>query len=1115
MVADDDTVYHPDSTRQAAITTASMDSAGEYGSGPAIVMTLPLKSDAGKTAVAKVTARLTVQTVWFWTVDVEGVTPKTIRAYIGLAEGFRMSEGDLKKSPDAMFGVKPEPGKSILRHNAKSGIYVRAVEPKNSVLGVRPDSGGQLGVSTTDGRLRFATSILPAQPMNLIGFKNRMVHYIRYPEGPNQHWRRAPSYQEYPTNVDLARFAGEGTDAMVWHHTWLSEDYRDREGFMVNHAEMKRAMEETHRLGMTMIGYLGIVPGRSPLLGFEDTVPLGGASNYGGYGKNWDLQDHTFYTVSGRYPEFIAWKADYLCRTYGLDGFYLDGGAFGQASFGGTGKALFPEDAGLSLDELQHRAYWRVKKVLKLNNAGYGLEPWSGLNWLINGFYDCMMIGESFQEAAPEFYRNGHNAMLTGCMVKMYGMRESSQNPYNIAMAAVNLSDIQVCSGNGAWGDDPDTTDTWDRVRPLWTILDNIDWDKVIEARPWYAQELVSGDGVYAGNYTLPDRAIVFLANQSEEAATFSIRIDPAKLPGISGTWHARYILGRAGDIGPLGDGDMKVELPPLHGGPIGIELIAKASGSAAAGNDGFVPSTKGKKLICYRGPAVGDDGIAFDGVIQGGDMVFWKPSDPVKLDEWATKTAALDHGRHTDNFQLCYSYPGKTGDEFDWFEDEAKHAMIVENWRLLARAAKKARFKGICFDDEYYEGLPLFGYARAKHSGTKSFEEYQRQVAKRGAAIMKAVSEEFPDITIMILFGYSGAFNGVPQHPVSREQSYTLISAFVDGLLSECGPNARVFDMHEQAFSFRIPGSYARARTMMTDIAAEKSFDPARYRSNHRVGFSFWGDCWENASQGRPFDVKQFDNNYYTPDEFAYSLHHALAYSDGYVWMWPGVFNWWGRTARTLDDDKKETTAPLPQAYIDALEQAHAESLPEPPRDRKPNTYRNMKARTQEGFADDATFADLWSTHTFITDLPEAWRFKVDPDEVGMNEGWQAAGFDDAGWETLQIREFWEMQGHSPYDGAAWYRLRYELPDQASASLRDGKRLFIAFGAVADEATVFVNGHKAYASRYGQNMRHQRFLVDITDAARDSRSLALAVRAWNTGWCGGIWKNVKIVSAK
>ncbi|MHC4744190.1 MAG: hypothetical protein ACYS8Z_19915, partial [Planctomycetota bacterium] len=309
VLGTDGRVYRPAGDRKASIE----------GDDLVIRMTLPLSAGDGKTATAHVLAKLTVQTVWFWTITVEGVQPKSIRAHVGLTGPFRMSKEDLKKSPDAMFGVKPLPGKSILRHNAKAGIYVKAIEPANTRLFVREGSDGWLGMRTSDPKLRFATSILPAQPLNLIGFKHRMVHYIRYPEGPVQHWRRVPSYQEYPTNVDLARFAGHGADAMVWHHTWLGDDFRDREGFFVNHDEMKRAMAETHRLGLKTIGYLGIVPGRNSLLRYEDTCPVGNAKGYGGYGKNWDLQDQTFYHVAGRYPEFIVWMTDYWCKKYGLD----------------------------------------------------------------------------------------------------------------------------------------------------------------------------------------------------------------------------------------------------------------------------------------------------------------------------------------------------------------------------------------------------------------------------------------------------------------------------------------------------------------------------------------------------------------------------------------------------------------------------------------------------------------------------------------------------------------------------------------------------------------------------------------------------------------------------
>jgi len=521
--------------------------------------------------------------------------------------------------------------------------------------------------------------------------------------------------------------------------------------------------------------------------------------------------------------------------------------------------------------------------------------------------------------------------------------------------------------------------------------------------------------------------------------------------------------------------------------------------------DEGFVPSTEGKKLLHFRGPVAGEDDVAFDGVMVGGPIVFLYKANEEEQMAWAAKQAAQDFGRHTDNFYICYSCPGRSADDFDWFDTDFD--WIVENWRLVAKAAKAARFKGICFDTEFYEGLPLFGYEAMRHADTKTFEEYQAQVRMRAAEIMRAVNSEFPDLTILVLFGFSGSFNGVPQHPVTREKAYTLVSSFVDGLLSECGPDARIYDMHEQSFSFRIPGSFARTRAMMKDLLVEESAYPDRYRANHRAGFSFWVDCWCNTGAGRPFYASDFQRNYYTPEEFAYSLHHALAYSDGYVWMWG--LDWWKRTVEVLDEEGNKVRVPLPREYYEALRVAHEPYVPEPPPRLLPNTFRNEPASTQQGWSDEETFADLWDSYEFVEDLPAAWRFHIDPDEVGEGGGWAAPGFDDSLWPTLQIREFWENQGYSPYDGQAWYRLAWTPPE-----LPDGKRVFIAFGGVADEASVFVDGRLLYASTYGENIRHDRFLVDVTDRIRPGVETCIAVRVWNTGWCGGIWKNVKLVVA-
>ncbi len=563
VIATDGGEYGPDPQRPATVS----------GDTTELRMELPLRSGDGKQATATVRAKLTVLTVWFWTVRVEGVEPKYVQAFVGAAPEFsRQLDGAAASTKIPNIADHSISSNGIhFKHNAKSGILIKGLTPE-VIVGTRVGGRDEVALSTEGDALRFATLILPAQPLNRIGFSKRMVHFIRYAEGPVQHWRRRPSFQEYPTDVDLRRYAGHGAEAMVWHHTWLNTDFLDREGFLLNEPEMRRAMDETHRLGMAMIGYIGIVPGRNSLLRFEDTGALG-ASGYGGYGKNWDLQDFTFYHVAGRWQEFLPWMTDTWCREYGLDGFYADGGLAARSA-GPLTEPLYPEDAGLSIDELMHRFYYRVRKVLERHDARFGLEQWGGSgDMLVTGFYDCRMIGESFQETPPETYRDGYNSLLTGTPFKMYGMKEDSQNPYNVAMAAVSLTDIQVTSGNGAWGCHPDTTETWGRVEPFWDLLETIDWEKLIEARPWYAQELVTGEGVYAGYYIEPNRLLLFLANRSETAGSFDLRIDTSKLPKIDGAWGGRYVYGREGVVGAIAQGRLKIDLPSLREGPIGIEF--------------------------------------------------------------------------------------------------------------------------------------------------------------------------------------------------------------------------------------------------------------------------------------------------------------------------------------------------------------------------------------------------------------------------------------------------------------------------------------------------------------------------------------------------------------
>ena len=81
-----------------------------------------------------------------------------------------------------------------------------------------------------------------------------------------------------------------------------------------------------------------------------------------------------------------------------------------------------------------------------------------------------------------------------------------------------------------------------------------------------------------------------------------------------------------------------------------------------------------------------------------------------------------------------------------DWFDDAAWEKAL-HNHKTLAWLAKRIGFKGLIFDTEGYPktGRPL---AFRPQLG-KSFAETEAKVRERGAQWIKAIAEEYPDITL------------------------------------------------------------------------------------------------------------------------------------------------------------------------------------------------------------------------------------------------------------------------------------------------------------------------------------------------------------------------------
>ncbi|MDX1530347.1 MAG: beta galactosidase jelly roll domain-containing protein, partial [Rhodothermales bacterium] len=83
------------------------------------------------------------------------------------------------------------------------------------------------------------------------------------------------------------------------------------------------------------------------------------------------------------------------------------------------------------------------------------------------------------------------------------------------------------------------------------------------------------------------------------------------------------------------------------------------------------------------------------------------------------------------------------------------------------------------------------------------------------------------------------------------------------------------------------------------------------------------------------------------------------------------------------------------------------------------------------------------------IVDLSGAWRFRVGDDLARAGDA-----FDDAGWDTVPVPSSWEDGGYWGYDGYAWYRRTFTLPEAPH------RGLVLRLGRIDDVDQVWVNGH-------------------------------------------------------
>lgn len=498
-------------------------------------------------------------------------------------------------------------------------------------------------------------------------------------------------------------------------------------------------------------------------------------------------------------------------------------------------------------------------------------------------------------------------------------------------------------------------------------------------------------------------------------------------------------------------------------------------------------------------------DGYGFDGVIFHTDRFNWSFWGATRFEysEFAQviediKAANAQFKNMTHNFLRVNATPGNV----DWFDDEA-FAVVLHNAMLAARVSKEGGGVGLMFDVETYKGQ-VWRYPEQLHKDTKSFSEYEEKVRERGQELMRAFQQYYPDITLLMTYGYE--ITGIGADDRSKF-TYALLKNLLDGMYDAITGKATIVDGFEGGYGFRVHSEFVNARKHVFERLISGVGNPKKYLKYGRLGFGIWMDnpAGIDPAGQEGWDTDDLAKNYFIPEEFEYSVFSGLDVADRYVWVYTQQPWWW-------------TNKRLPKEYQEALRRAKTPRLIDDARylGRKVKDALGtggFAAATQAGYSDEETFGDLHDKFDFVADLPKAWKFRTDSEGKGIKYGWHKADLDLEGWRDIVIGKFWDEQGVRYHGEDAWYRLTWDTP---AVPVPAGSRLYLYFGAVDETATVWVNGVEAGGHYEQPDIGWtQRFPIDVTGKLKPGQVNTIAVQVGNELFAGGIWKSVKLAVEK
>ncbi|MFP6767497.1 MAG: hypothetical protein VB859_04950 [Planctomycetaceae bacterium] len=380
---------------------------------------------------------------------------------------------------------------------------------------------------------------------------------------------------------------------------------------------------------------------------------------------------------------------------------------------------------------------------------------------------------------------------------------------------------------------------------------------------------------------------------------------------------------------------------------------------------------------------------------------------------------------------------PNRPGEPQSWPTDPGGYFKAFKsNMVLAARLCRELGLAGFCIDQETYGRGPMNDVWPCEVFG-EDLLTIRARVRKNVAAVFRAVSNEFPEIAILLIPG--GRYDDDWEHKDS------LAMAFTDGILMGLGPKASLHDGGEKAYDISRHKRFVALKREIRRAGLKHSAVSDLYRRRMKYSFGIWLD-FRSTSYGGWYQDPFL--NHFTPRDLGDALHNALYESDGYVWlyneqaiMWPAK---WRRT-------KKPNVIDDYFAAIRNCKQPRALDRPPDPRgaDNEPTPERATSIKTAGDRLETAA-----PGMKLIEKLDSGWEIAFDPEDIGLwSQGIRSPGGESRfDWKKIRVGEFWENQGHR-YNGAAFYRVSFKVPEKYR-----GKKIYIVIGGLANKCAVHLN---------------------------------------------------------